>query len=321
MNKTTKKILKITVFLSVAAGTMHFINISINKAARLLDHLKVKENKYYKWRMGNIYYEKVGSGSPVLLIHDFTPYSSSYEWTNIVNFLSKDHTVYTIDLLGCGRSDKPAIDYTNFMYVQMLTDFINDIIGDTTDIFTSGYSSSLALMTANYTSDKIGNLLFINPADIDISAFKPNIYAKFSKKILDTPLIGTFVYNMFTLRENINLILDEKYLYNPFHVTNEMTDTYYNAAHYKGRSNGKYVLSSIIGNYMEANLPFALKKCKHSIYIIGGQYYENIDHIISQYKQNKEDIAFTIIDKTKKLPHYEDPTSVLEFIHTHLYTE
>lgn len=321
MNKTTKKILKITAVIGAVVGTMHLINVSIDKAAKLLNNLKTKENNYYKWRMGGIYYEKTGSGSPILLIHDFTPYSSSYEWTNIVTSLAEDHTVYAIDLLGCGRSDKPAIDYTNFMYVQMLTDFINDVIGETTDIITSGYSSSIALMTTNYTSDKVGKLFFINPADIDIATSKPNICAKTVKKVLDTPIIGTFAYNMFTLRENIDLILTEKYLYNPFHVSSDMTDTYYNAAHYNGRSNGKYVLSSIIGNYMEANLPHVLKTCNHPIYIIGGKYHENIDTIINQYKHTSDNITSIIIDKTKKLPHYENADTVLDFLQTYLYVK
>ena len=58
------------------------------------------------------------------LIHDLKPESSSYEWKRVVKALAKKHTVYTIDLLGCGYSDKPNITYTAYMYTQLLNDFI-----------------------------------------------------------------------------------------------------------------------------------------------------------------------------------------------------
>ena len=54
----------------------------------------------------------------------------------------KDHTVYTIDLLGFGRSEKPNLTYTNYLYVQLVTDFIQNIIGEKTDIIASNESIS-----------------------------------------------------------------------------------------------------------------------------------------------------------------------------------
>ena len=59
---------------------------------------------------GNIYYTKCGSGKPLLLIHDLHFASSGYEWESIREQLSRSYTVYTLDLLGCGRSEKPNPD-------------------------------------------------------------------------------------------------------------------------------------------------------------------------------------------------------------------
>lgn len=79
------------------------------------------------WR--NFLYKK-GSGSPVLLIHDMLPGACGYEWNRIEEELAMEHTVYTIDLLGCGRSEKPGMTYTNFVYVQVICDFIRNVIGE-----------------------------------------------------------------------------------------------------------------------------------------------------------------------------------------------
>ena len=317
MNKTVKKLIKIGVVVGAIAGTIYVINKYIDKATALLNKLKEKDNSFYKWKLGNIYYEKIGDGSPVLLLHDYTPYASSYEWSNIVNTLAKDHTVYTLDLLGCGRSDKPNYTYTNFMYVQLITDFINDVIGEKTDIITSGYSSSFAIMSTNYICENINKLILINPADLEVACKEPTLISKLCKKVLELPIIGTFIYNMFTLRNNMDYIITEHYFYNPFNVDEEVIDTYFEAAH-KKHSKGKYVLASIIGNYMEAMIPHALKTCDNDILIIGGKQQDKIEEIIDDYRVCKNNIESVIISKTKKLPHFEKADITIDEITTFL---
>lgn len=317
MDKTIKKLIKIGVVIGAIAGTMYAINKYIEKASNLINKLKEKEHSFYNWKLGKIYYEKKGAGSPILLIHDFTPYASSYEWNNIISRLSKTHTVYTIDLLGCGRSDRPAIEYTSFMYVQLITDFINEIIGEKTDIITSGYSSSFAIMSTNYTCENIGKLLLINPGDIDVITRKPCIGCKLIKTIIQLPLVGTFLYNLFTLRGNIDHILTEKYFYNAFHLHSDMIDTYYKSAH-KVHGNGKYILASIIANYTTVNIEHLLNFCDTDIHIVGGKYQENIKSTIDSYKTIKPEITSHIILKAKKLPHFETPDEVIEQIVNYL---
>lgn len=84
-----------------------------------------------------------GIWSSSTLIHNLDVCSSSYEWKNIEDALSKTNTVYSIDLLGCGCSDHPILTYTNFLYVQLVTDFIKHVIGEKTDIIVSYDSSPL----------------------------------------------------------------------------------------------------------------------------------------------------------------------------------
>jgi pimeloyl-ACP methyl ester carboxylesterase len=53
---------------------------------------------------GEVAYEILGDGSPVVLIHG-TP-SWSYLWRNVASDLADRHTVYVCDLLGYGTSEK-----------------------------------------------------------------------------------------------------------------------------------------------------------------------------------------------------------------------
>ncbi len=43
----------------------------------------------------------------LLLVHDLTVYSSAYEWNKVIDELAENSYGICIDLLGCGRSEKP----------------------------------------------------------------------------------------------------------------------------------------------------------------------------------------------------------------------
>lgn len=310
MSKSSNKLLKTLLFIGSTAGAIYLFNKHINDSSLQKNKLKIKEDSFFEWILGKIYYQKTGSGEPLLLIHDFSHCDSSYEWSKLVDSLSETHTVYTVDLLGCGRSDKPQITYTNFLYVQMITDFIRNIIGENTTIITSGFSSSLSIMSCTYDSSLIDKLIFINPTDISTNNSTCTKYAAAVKELLELPLIGAFIYNILTSRNNMDTHLTEKYVYNPFLINTDLIDTYYESAH-RGNSNGRYVLSSYIANYMSANLTHGLKSINKEILIIGGEHAVDIETNISEYKKLNDKIISTIIPKTKKIPHFESPEKVL----------
>ena len=130
-----------TALTGTVIGTMHVVNRIFQYISTADNMLSDDKYDYYNWRFGKITYKKTGSGSPVLLIHDLNVCSSSYEFEKVCSKLSKTNTVYSIDLLGCGRSDRPAFTYTNFLYVELITNFIKHIIGEKTDVIASGFSS------------------------------------------------------------------------------------------------------------------------------------------------------------------------------------
>lgn len=317
MSKKSHKLLKTVLFIGGAVGAMYYFNKYINNSAKSKNKLKTDTDSYYEWKEGNIYYKKHGEGLPLLLIHDFSQHSSSYEWTKLIDSLSETHTVYTLDLLGCGRSDKPQINYTNFLYVQMLKDFIHDIIGEKTSIITSGFSSSFAIMTHTYDRSLIDKLIFINPADIKEVNKKPGTFSYIFKDLLELPILGTFIYNLITSKGNIDSLLTEQYFYNPFNIDDDTIETYYESAH-RGNGNGKFVYSSIVGCYMGANICNSLKYMENDILIIKGDAAPDMDNICKEYKELNDSIKSATISKTKKLPHFESSEKVLKAIKSFL---
>ena len=191
MNKNKHKIITFAALMTVATIVIHFINRTIAAAAQLKQLLGITHSKYFEWRFGNIYYTKKGDGKPILLIHDTLPGASGYEWSEIEEKLAEDHTVYTVDLLGCGRSDKPGITYTNFVYVQMICDFIRKIIGQKTDIIASGFSSSFVIMACHNEKELFNKIMLVNPPSPDFLRQMPTRRDHLLKLALEIPVFGT----------------------------------------------------------------------------------------------------------------------------------
>jgi len=150
-----RKLTTLGTLISLSAVIIYIINKFIYFISTLDNFLDKSKGHYYKWRFGRVFYTKQGQGSPILLIHDLSSHSSSHEWHEISEELSKTNTVYALDLLGCGRSDKPNLTYTNYLFVQLITDFIKNVIGDKTDVIATGDSGSFTLMACYNDNDII----------------------------------------------------------------------------------------------------------------------------------------------------------------------
>lgn len=154
--------------------------------------------------------------------------SSGVEWKKVAAILAEKHTVYTVDLLGCGRSEKPNITYTNFLYVQMLTDFIKHIIGEKADVVATGESAAIAVMACGNDENVIGKICMVNPLSLTELAKCPNKRTKTLKFLIEIPIIGTLLYNIIHSREAIDEKFVDKYLYDEDMIDYQMTKIYHN---------------------------------------------------------------------------------------------
>lgn len=305
--------IKLSILFTLTTGAIYATNQIIHSTATIKNMLHKKQDRYYKWKFGNIHYTVKGEGSPVLLLHDVTPCSNTAEWKYIIEGLSKTHTVYCMDLLGCGCSDRPKMTYTNYVYVQLLTDFIKEVIKEKTDVITSGLSGSFAVMACKNDSSVIDRLIMINPEDLPSLNQIPTKYSKLVKYLLEIPLIGTLLYNIIMCRANIDLLFTEKYLFNPFHEDQELADIFYESAHLD-KSNGKYLLASMKGKYIYSNITQAIKSINNSIFIIEGKAENRCKESIALYTAINPSIEHEIIPNTRHLPHMEAPDAVLDCI-------
>ncbi len=315
MKKNQKILLTLT---GLVIGTIHILNRLECKACISKNILSSPENEYYQWRFGNIRYRVQGNGSPLLLIHDLTPGSSSYEFSKIATMLSAQYTVYTIDLLGYGLSDKPNMTYTNYLYVQMITDFIKQVIGKKTSVVATGHSATTAVMAVHNDAEYFNKLILISPQDLYDGNQIPSKQNKLLKFLIDCPIIGTFIYNVHTNLTSFENKFRYEYLHQPIAQMEDIIDAYVESAHY-GNCTGKYAYSSFLAKYANMNIIHALKEVDNSILMISGKEYHATDMNEGNYMYFNRSIETERIEGAKLLPQLEKPEETAMAISSFLY--
>lgn len=304
-----------TALAGATTFTIHLINKFVYFSATLDNLLSNPSGSYYEWKFGKVYFTKIGEGKPILLIHDLNTLGSAHEWHLIKDKLAKTNTIYCIDLLGCGRSDKPNLLYTNYLYVQLISDFIKHVIGEKCDVIATGESGSFAVAACQNDSSIIDQIVMINPADIRHLAKVPSKRTKTLTRMINTPIFGTFLYNILTQKKKIEKICKEDYFYNSDLVTESLIDTYYETAH-SGNASSKYLFASIAGRYTTVNVRHCLKSLNNSIFIVIGDKIKEKEESAKLYKEILPSIEIEKIDSCKYLPQMESPDYFIQTIHT-----
>lgn len=121
--------------------------------------------QYWLWREQKIYFVKAGNNPqrpPLLLVHGFG--ASTDHWRKNISELSQDFEVYAIDLLGFGRSQKPAWQYSGNLWRDQLHDFITEKIQRPTVIAGNSLGGYSSLCVAADYPQSVAAVILLNSA-------------------------------------------------------------------------------------------------------------------------------------------------------------
>lgn len=310
MKKNTRRFLLLT---TAAVGSIYAFNRFIAETSASKKLLTDGNGSYYNWKFGKVFYTKKGNGTPLLLIHDTDVSSSSFEWYKLIKKLEKNHTVYTIDLIGCGRSDKPALTYTNYLYVQLIVSFVHDVIGTSTDVIASQYSSTFTLMANQLDAELFDHIILINPPSIKNVQGTITTANKIMKDIMELPLIGTFVYNLTHKRSDIDTAFRQRYYKKPQLILGKLEDIYYETAH-SNNGNGKYLYASQISNYMNVHMDHVIRKLEKPVHMVASQDLKSNISTMDSYRHLNSSIEIHYLSGCKLLPQLEVPEKLLSTV-------
>ncbi|MEG2839462.1 MAG: alpha/beta fold hydrolase [Lachnospiraceae bacterium] len=314
--KVIEKLKRSAVFLFLFSLMMFLFNKIVYFLATVDNLLFHPKEHYYNWQYGDVFYTKQGNGDALLLIHDLSPSGSACEWNNVIDSLSSTHTVYTLDLLGCGRSSKPSITYTNYFFVQLIDDFIKNVICNPVDLVVSGSSSEIGIMASRNDDTMLRKLILINPKDLVSSTKIPTIFSKIKKHIICCPIIGTFIYNILSSQKVLEKQFMLHYFYNPADISRLYIRTCYESSH-TNNNRGKYLYASIVGRYTTVSTLQALEDSNTPIFILIGSCDPLYRLIADQYVTYNSSVEILTIENAKFLPQIENPaefTSIIDIL-------
>ena len=308
--KNSKSLIKTT---AAAIGVLHCINKVIDSNSTTNTTTK-SSGHYYHWKHGDVFYKVTGQGEPLLLIHDLTVFSSSYEWAQMAHQLSADYKVYTIDLIGCGKSEKPATTYANYFYVQLIRDFVQDVIGQDTKVAATGLSASFVLMANLMDQNLFSEIMLVSPKGIEALKAVPTEQSKILLKLFDLPIIGKTAYYIATNKTNTEYFLTKKVFHNYLNVKPGITKAYYDAAH-TSAGNGRYLLASLEGKYLSADITNALRNANKRIFIVNGLHDDGRKALCASYQKLNPNLIFEVISDSKSLPQLENVGEMTELMY------
>src|SRR5438132_9317939 len=166
--KVKGKLLTTGLVVGGVLGTLSVVNRLTESMASELNTVLTGEERRYPWKYGDMFYEVKGAreAKPVVLIHSFGPGASSYEWRKNIDALAQQFRVYTVDLMGFGLSDHPAIDYTAETFADLIGDFIKEVIGKPTTVVAHGLSCAYVVANAYRRPQLFERLILVAPPGI-----------------------------------------------------------------------------------------------------------------------------------------------------------
>ncbi|KAK6129616.1 hypothetical protein DH2020_036626 [Rehmannia glutinosa] len=153
--------------------------------------------------------------SPLLLVHGFG--ASIAHWRRNIPTLAQSHTVYAVDLLGFGGSDKPAgFQYSMEVWAQLILDFLDEIVQKPTVLMGNSVGSLACVIAAAESSRSLvrGLVLFNcaggmnNKAIVDdwrIKLLLPLLW--FFDFLLKQRGIASYLFDRVRQRENLRNVL------------------------------------------------------------------------------------------------------------------
>lgn len=307
MHKLRRFLRRALVSGAALTGTLALANRSIDEHAADKNILDPDDGLYYQWSQGRVFYRKEGSGdTPLLLVHTASVFFSGHEYTSVLRALGEKYTVYCLDLPGCGRSDKPALTYTNYLFSSLICAFIRDVIGEKTVVAASGLSGSFALMAWYASPELIEKIYMINPpSDGSLSRVSWR-RSDMLMAMMSVPVIGRAVYYAITARPNVARLLERKYFKDPGRIRSRTADACYEAAH-RQEGRGRYLLASLNARYVNWDIKRALSNLTVPVVILYSSQVSAAASAARSLRRYNRKITIKPVGQCGLLPQLEQP--------------
>ncbi|HZF68436.1 MAG TPA: alpha/beta fold hydrolase [Gemmatirosa sp.] len=261
------------------------------------------EEGWFPWRGHRVAWTRRGQGPAMVLVHAIHAAAWSYEWRRVVDGLAASHTVWTIDLLGFGRSDRPRMRYTAALYVQLVRDFLEQQVGEPAVLVASSLSGAHAVAVAARDARQVPGLVLVCPTGVTHLASPPNRLNDVARATIEAPVVGQGLFDALVTKPSMRAFLSQTYHDSRTYVTDDLLDAYWATTH---RPGARWAVASFVGMQLNLNVRDALRRLEQPLLITwGAQAKEVPRHELDAYRELRPEAEVALFEECGSLPYDE----------------
>ncbi|MFN7942759.1 MAG: alpha/beta fold hydrolase [Thermoanaerobaculia bacterium] len=300
-----KRLIRGLLIGGAAIGIPALVNASIARRARRLEPTTWGRRNRYAWSAGDVIFQRLGEGDPIVLLHSFGPGHDSLEWRAVAERLAARHQVFALDFLGFGRSDKPALHYDGELFIELTADFLEDVVRRRAVVVASGLSAAYAVQIAVDHPELISALALVCPLGIDDASDEPDLKDAIIHRLLRLPIFGRSALNVFASRNGIEYHLRQELFHDPERVDPSLVDHLYRGAHEEGAGGP---LAAFLAGYLNHRIAAVLRKVAVPLWIAWGREAVNPPvESADLWLHAAPDADLEVLPDAGVLPHAERP--------------
>ena len=300
-----KKALRPLGALAGLTGAATLVNRRLRTTSALpLDHVGGVRRPWH-WRGYNIFATEMGAGPTILLVHGIYAGASSFEFRKLVPSLARTNRVVAFDLLGCGLSELPDLDYSAELFVEMIVDAIGEFTDGPMTLLGSSLGGAFAVRAATRAPDRVKKLVLIAPTGLGVLDRDPNGPQRAITMLFRSPIAGESAFNGLASRPSLGWFLRNQSYANPESVTPEIIDHYYAVTHQAG---ARFVPAHFVGGALNCNVANDLPFVEAPVLVLWGERASKTNPLEHAYEfvrlaKHGELVTFP---NASLLPHEED---------------
>ena len=292
-----------------AIGVPALFNLVIAKRAQRLPAANWGTGDRYFWHGQEVAYQRLGPGPgqgvPVVLLHSFGPGHSAAEWRLVAGMLADSCEVFVPELPGWGLSAGFDAVFDDELYIELLRDFLRDVVERRALVVAAGLSAAYAVQVAADHPELFGALGLVVPHGLEHHADEPDLKDAVLHRVLRLPVLGTSALNVYTSKHGIASYLRREVFVSAAVVDEQLVDLHYLNSH---RPGSRAALAALLAGYLNHGVRGLLPRLRLPVWVAWGRQAQN-PRIESAdlWTRRIAEAELEIFEHAGILPHAESP--------------
>ena len=292
-----------------AVGLPALVNALVSRRARRMPSVAWGSGDRFAWKHGEVAYQHLGEGTPLVLVHSLGPGHSAAEWRRAAELLARRYEVYALDLLGWGSSDKPPLTYDGELYIQLVADFVAEVVGERAVLVAAGLPAAYAVQIAADQPELVRALALVVPQGIGVHGDEPDFKDAIVHRLLRLPILGTSALNIYTSRSGLAGYLRREVYADDELVVDALVDEHYRASHQPG---AHAALAAHLSGYLNHGVRDILGRLDLPVWLLWGrQAASPAVETADLWLRQLPDAEIEVVESAGILPHAEAPEALV----------